>query len=103
MRYADFAAYPNHATINRFHVATSYVPPHAWGDLNDIRIQHGTQTRIIAVRSLEPRFRGSSVDIDCGSPEDAARLLFVWCALGIVMSDRKEGGHDWPRSVRRVR
>ncbi len=91
MRYFDFAAHPDHPTINRLNICTLYVPPGAWDDLNDVRIRHGARTQIIVVRSLEPRFRGSSVDIDCGSPGDAARLLFNWYLVRLVSDD---GGRE---------
>jgi hypothetical protein len=91
MRYAEFVAHPYYSDINRFEVCTLYVPEESgFADLNQVRIDHGDPTRILGVRSLEPRFRGYSVDVACGSPEEAVRLLLTWYALCVGNEGRVE-------------
>ena len=61
----------------RLSTVTLYVLPHEWERLDNLRHSY-VPTLVIVRRDLSPRYLGSSVDVLCGSPEEASRLLGDW-------------------------
>ena len=78
MRYRDFASDKPTTYKHRCNLATIHVLDGEWAELKQVRQAHGP-TRITAVRSLAPRFKGFSVDLVCSSPGAAIDLLVAWC------------------------
>jgi hypothetical protein len=99
MRYAEFT-HSDHPTVPCSNICSLYVPEDGFADLRDIRLEHGDPTQIIAVRSLAPSFRGYSVDVACGSPDQAARLMFNWYAVDIVRAFTSEAEAKWRQATR---
>ncbi|WP_201860145.1 hypothetical protein [Microvirga soli] len=76
MRYSDFAPTQTSTFKKRLRTVTLYVLDDAeWALLTKIRKATGP-SRIIAVRSLAPRYQGFSVDVLC-KDVDAAWELFA--------------------------
>src|ERR671913_87891 len=78
MRYRDFASDQPTTYEHRCNIATLHVLDHEWSELKKLR-QTMSPTRIVAVRSLAPRFKGFSVDLVCSSRVSAIDLLMAWC------------------------
>jgi hypothetical protein len=98
MLYQEFA-YSDHPTVPHSNICSLYVPEDGFGDLRDIRLDHGDPTQIIAVRSLARSFSGYSVDVACGSPDQAARLMFNWYAVDVVRAFMDEADMKWRRAA----
>ena len=78
MRYRDFASSQETTYEERLRTATLYLLDQTeWAVLAKIREATGP-SRIIAVRSLAPRFRGFSVDIMCKDVDAAWELFGNW-------------------------
>ena len=78
MRYRDFASNQPTTREHRCNIATLHVLDGEWAELKQVRQAHGP-TRITAVRSLAPRFKGFSVDLVCSSRVSAIDLVVAWC------------------------
>ena len=80
MRYPEIAQRPDRTPTqeDRLRTATLHVLDGEWAELKQVRQAHGP-TRITAVRSLAPRFKGFSVDVLCRNEEVATDLLVAWC------------------------
>ena len=89
MRFREIAS-RDHKTPDRLRTCTLYVEAGRFPDLTACRLAHGRPTRIVAVRSLAPRFKGCSVDVLCDGPEAALGLLVAWAG---------SGGYGEPRSA----
>ena len=78
MRYRDFASDKPTTYKHRCNIATLHVLDGEWAELKQVRQAHGP-TRITAVRSLAPRFKGFSVDVLCHNEKSAIDLVVAWC------------------------
>ncbi len=78
MRYRDFASDKPTTYKHRCNLATIHVLDGEWAESKQVRQAHGP-TRITAVRSLAPRFKGFSVDVLCGNEKMATDLAVAWC------------------------
>ena len=78
MRYRDFASDQPTTYEHRCNIATLHVLDHEWSELKKLR-QSTSPTRIVAVRSLAPRFKGFSVDVLCRNDKSATDLVVAWC------------------------
>ncbi len=78
MRYRDFASDKSTTYNHHCNIATLHVLDHEWSELKKLR-QSTNPTRIVAVRSLAPRFKGFSVDVLCRNEDVATDLVVAWC------------------------
>ena len=78
MRYRDFASNKPITHEHRCYIATLHVLDDELAELKKLR-QAMSPTRIVAVRSLAPRFSGFSVDLVCSSRVSAIDLVVAWC------------------------
>ncbi len=91
MRYRDFASDQPTTYEHRCNIATLHVLDHEWSELKKLRQTHGP-TRITAVRSLAPRFKGFSVDLVCSSRVSAIDLVVAWCNPSAVQHGSPKAG-----------
>jgi hypothetical protein len=89
MRYRDFASDKPTTYKHRCNIATLHVLDGEWAELKQIRQAHGP-TRITAVRSLAPRFKGFSVEVMCRSEKSATDLLVAWCNPSALQKGSRE-------------
>jgi hypothetical protein len=78
MRFHEFAT---RRQPDKDHLRTCvlYVPEGRFPHLTACRRAHGCPTRLVAVRSLGPRWKGCSVEILCDSAASAVDHLVAWC------------------------
>ena len=80
MRYREIAASSEPSMRERLSTVTLYVLPHEWERLDNLRHSYGP-TLVTARRDLSPRL-GSTIDLLCGSPEEASKMLGDWVSGG---------------------
>ena len=81
MRFREFVA-RDHETPDRLRTCVLYIGKNEFPNFTACRLAHGRPTRILAVRSLAPRFRGCSVDVLCDSVGAVMDLLIAWAGSG---------------------